>query len=201
MTLNPSAAHGLEACTEKQSRIHTSELGFGCPGGSKIGTVALNVPGLPEGSLKGNIYLGGPASGPITAPPYTMYVDAESERYGIAVRLKGLVTPNETTGRLTTTFSENPEQPFSNLTLTLHGRRARADRQPARLRDGKDRNNPHAVLGHGSNLAHERVHGRQQQQRRFLPVSAAVRSGAGHRGAARYRRRAQRVHVQPGTPV
>jgi hypothetical protein len=121
MTLNPSAAHGLEACTEKQSRIHTSELGFGCPGGSKVGTVTLNVPGLPEGSLKGNIYLGGPESGPITTPPYTMYVDAESERYGVAVRIKGLVTPNETTGQLTTTFSENPEQPFSNLTLTFTG--------------------------------------------------------------------------------
>jgi hypothetical protein len=121
MTLNPSAAHGLEACTETQSRIHTSELGFGCPGGSKIGTVALNVPGLPEGSLTGNVYLGGPASGPITAAPYTIYVDAESARYGIAVRLKGLVKPNETTGQITTTFSENPEQPFSNLTLTFTG--------------------------------------------------------------------------------
>src|SRR5262249_34173270 len=71
----------------------------------------------PPGSLTGNIYLGGPEGGPIITPPYTMYLDAESARYGISVRLKGSLVPNETTGRLTTIFSENPEQPFSSATL------------------------------------------------------------------------------------
>jgi len=113
MTMNPSAAHGLEACTPAQARIHSLTAGVACPGGSKLGTVTLNVPGLPKGSLEGNIYLGGPESGPITGPPYTIYIDAESARYGTSVRLKGSVTPNESTGQLTTTFSENPEQPFS----------------------------------------------------------------------------------------
>ncbi len=37
------------------------------------------------------------------------------------MRLKGSVVPNETTGRLTATFAENPEQPFSNLKLTFNG--------------------------------------------------------------------------------
>jgi hypothetical protein len=113
MTMNPSAAHGLEACSPAQARIRSLTPGVACPGGSKIGTVTLNVPGLPKGSLAGNIYLGGPESGPITGPPYTVYLDAESARYGTSVRLKGSVTPNESTGQLTTTFSENPEQPFS----------------------------------------------------------------------------------------
>jgi hypothetical protein len=117
MTMNPSAAHGLEACTPAQARIHSLTPGVACPGGSKIGTVTLNVPGLPAGSLKGELYLGGPESGPITGPPYTIYLDAESSTYGISVRLKGLVVPNETTGQLTTTFSENPEQPFSEAIL------------------------------------------------------------------------------------
>ncbi|MHB8243533.1 MAG: hypothetical protein ACYDHN_16280 [Solirubrobacteraceae bacterium] len=115
LTLNPSAANGLEACTEKQLKIHTRELGFGCPTGSKLGEVTLDVPGLPTGSLTGSVYLGG--NTPITAPPYTMYIDAESTRYGIAVRLKGTVEPNPATGQLTATFSENPEQPFSKLTM------------------------------------------------------------------------------------
>jgi hypothetical protein len=113
MTMNPSAAHGLEACTPAQARIHSLTPGTECPGGSKIGTVTLNVPGLPAETLQGNIYLGKPESGPITGPPYTVYVDAESEQYGLSVRLKGSVTPNEKTGQLTTTFAENPEQPFS----------------------------------------------------------------------------------------
>jgi hypothetical protein len=125
MTLNPSAANGLAACTSAQARIHSSTFGVACPEASKIGTVALNVPDLPAGSLTGNIYLGGPLTGPengpITGPPYTMYVNAESKRYGVDVRLKGSVTPNETTGRLTATFTENPEQPFTNIALHFNG--------------------------------------------------------------------------------
>jgi hypothetical protein len=120
MTLNPAAAAGLEACTKTQIGIGTKSP-VACPGRSKIGTVALDVPTLPPGSLTGNIYLGGPDSGPITGPPYTIYLNAESTRYGVDVRLKGVVVPDENTGRLTTTFSENPEQPFSNVKLTFNG--------------------------------------------------------------------------------
>jgi hypothetical protein len=117
ITINPAAASGLEACTPAQIGIGTKNP-IGCPAGSKMGTVALNVPGLPEGSLTGNFYLGEDEI-PITKPPYTVYVTAESERYGIVVRLKGRVSPNPTTGQLTTTFTENPEQPFTNLTIKL----------------------------------------------------------------------------------
>jgi hypothetical protein len=117
MTLNESAAREItEHCTPEQIGIHTRNP-VACPAGSKIGTVILNVPGLPPESLTGNLYLGGPASGPISSPPYIMYIDAESSRYGVSVRLKGEVTPNEVTGQLTTTFSENPEQPFTNAIL------------------------------------------------------------------------------------
>jgi hypothetical protein len=117
VTLNPSAAHGLEACTPAQARIHSSAAGTSCPKASELGTVELEVPTLPPGSLKGSIYLGGPESGPITGPPYVIYLDAESKRYGVSVRVKGETVPNETTGQLTATFSENPEQPFSKVTM------------------------------------------------------------------------------------
>ena len=118
MTLNPSAAAGLTACTPAQARIHSELAGTECPASSEVGTVALNVPTLPNGSLTGKVYLGGPeGGGPITAPPYVMYVDAESVRYHVSVRLEGKVIPNEATGQLTTVFRENPEQPFTNITL------------------------------------------------------------------------------------
>lgn len=116
MTLNPSAAHGLEACTPAQIGIHTREP-VTCPAGSKVATATLNVPGLPAGSLQGSLFLGGPSSGPITGPPYIVYLDAESARYGISVRLQGEVAPDESTGRLTVVFPDNPEQPFSDLIL------------------------------------------------------------------------------------
>jgi hypothetical protein len=123
MTLNPSAAAGLTACTPAQARIHSSTPGVGCAESSEIGTVALEVPTLPAGSLKGKVYLGGPESGPITGPPYTIYVDAESKRFGISARLIGLTVPDETTGRITTTFPapENPEQPFTSIKLQFKG--------------------------------------------------------------------------------
>jgi hypothetical protein len=121
LTLNPSAANGLKACTPAQIGIGTRNA-VSCPAESKVGEVTLTVPDLPAAEpLTGSLYLGGPESGPITGPPYTMYIDAESSRYGVSVRLKGSVVPNETTGRLTATFTENPEQPFSNVKLTFTG--------------------------------------------------------------------------------
>ncbi len=120
MTINPSSAAGLEACKPSQARIHSSTPGTACPAGSKLGTVTLKVPQLTE-TLAGNIYLGGPESGPITGPPYTVYLDAESERYGLSVRIRGEVIPNELTGQVTTVFPENPEQPFNEAILHFNG--------------------------------------------------------------------------------
>jgi hypothetical protein len=130
LTINPSAAHEVtEACKPSQIAIG-SLTAASCPAASKIGTVTLDVPGLPTNeedpeALHGNLYLGGPESGPITDPPYTMYIDAESARYGLSVRLKGTVTPDLTTGRLKATFGDAPgqppEQPFSNLVLHFNG--------------------------------------------------------------------------------
>jgi hypothetical protein len=121
MTLNPSAAAGLAACTTEQARIHSSTAGTDCPAASELGTIELEVPTLPGISLTGKIYLGGPASGgaTITDPPYIVYLDAESARYDVSVRLKGEVVPNEATGQVTTIFNENPEQPFTNVKLHL----------------------------------------------------------------------------------
>jgi hypothetical protein len=125
MTLNPSAASGLKACSSTQIGIKTRNA-VACPGESKLGEVTLTVPDLPASEpLTGDIYLGG--TEPITgganpaAPEYTIYLNAESARYGVDVRLEGKVTPNPTTGQVTTTFTENPEQPFSNIKLKFNG--------------------------------------------------------------------------------
>jgi hypothetical protein len=120
LTINPSAAHGLEGCTEAQLGVGTTSAA-GCPAGSKIGTVAVETPLLPPGSLTGSIYLGKPATGPITGPPYAIFLNAEAPRFGAGLRLVGSVAPNATTGRLTATFNENPQNPFSSLTLRFTG--------------------------------------------------------------------------------
>jgi hypothetical protein len=120
LTMNAAAGKGLEGCTLAQIGIGTRNA-VTCPGHSRIGSVSLDVPTLPNGSLQGSIFLGKPAGKSIEGPPYTIYLDAESARYGVKVRLKGLVTPNLVTGQLTTSFTENPPAPFKSITLNFNG--------------------------------------------------------------------------------
>ena len=124
MTLSPSAATGLKACTPTQIGIGTRNP-VTCPLESRLGTVTLTVPDLPESEpLTGHIFLGGTepiTGGSATKPEFTIYVVAESTRYGISVRLQGTVKPDPTTGRVTTVFENNPEQPFSNIRLSFKG--------------------------------------------------------------------------------
>jgi hypothetical protein len=121
LTMNPSAAAGLEGCTPEQFAIGTRNE-VSCPSHSQIGTVRLEVPTLPGGSLQGSVFLGKPKSEAITGPPYTVYVDAESQRYGVRVRLEGSVKPNAQTGRLEVAFEkELPEQPFDSIAVHFFG--------------------------------------------------------------------------------
>jgi hypothetical protein len=119
LTLNPAAAKGLETCSPAQIAIG-SAIAVACPGGSKLGTVTIETD-LPPGSLSGNVYLGNPAGGAITGPPFTIYLDAESERYGVSVRQSGLVYADPGTGRLTARFTEAPQLPFSELAIKTAG--------------------------------------------------------------------------------
>ncbi len=134
LTINPSSGAGLQACTPKQAGIAAETRAIaiqkltpiGCPPGARIGTIDLEVPTLPVGSFRGPVYMaqGENAKGeaePIREPPYAIYLDAESSRYGIRVLLKGTLTPNTETGQLTVTFNENPEAPFNSAVVHVNG--------------------------------------------------------------------------------
>jgi hypothetical protein len=117
MALNPSAASGLKACTDAQFGKGTRNP-VACPPESKVGTVAIASPPLPDGPLTGEVYAGqqigrDPASGNL----YRIFVRAQSPRYGIDVRLVGNVRADPTTGQLTTTFAETPQVPFTSFEL------------------------------------------------------------------------------------
>ena len=117
IVLSPSAATGLVSCSEAEVGLHT-EQPVECPNASKEATVSVITPAL-TGELKGSLYLGGPASGPITSPPFTVYLTFEG--HGVLVKIRGTVTPDPATGQVVTTFDENPELPFSELKLHLNG--------------------------------------------------------------------------------
>jgi hypothetical protein len=126
MSINPSAAHGLTACTSTEIGIGTRNA-IVCPESSVLGTAAIDTPDLPAGSLTGKVYLGSPSGAPITgapivangSPAYTVYLDASSSRYDVSVRLEGTVTADPATGRLTATFAKNPDLPFRSLTVNF----------------------------------------------------------------------------------
>lgn len=121
LTINPSSVAALEACSPEQFGLATKSTDVKCPAASQIGTVELEVPTLPQQSLRGSIFLGNGGETTITKPPYKIYVDAESARYGVKVRVEGTVSPNAETGQLTTTFVNNPQAPFSSIALHLKG--------------------------------------------------------------------------------
>jgi hypothetical protein len=119
--LNPAAAPGLQACSDGQFGKGTRS-GVSCPAGSKIGTVSIQTPPLPAGSLNGDVFLGEQRSAdPESGELYRIFVNAVSSRYGVDVRLVGHVKANRRTGQLTTTFADNPQVPFTSVKIQFDG--------------------------------------------------------------------------------
>ncbi|MFN8216508.1 MAG: hypothetical protein U0R71_07910 [Solirubrobacterales bacterium] len=119
--LNPSAAEGLLACGDAE--FHKGQTApVACPPGSQIGTVSIQTPVLPANSLPGVVYLGKQLSrDPESGNEYRIFIDAESPRYGISVRLVGNVYANATTGQLTAVVKDAPQVTFSDFTLSFQG--------------------------------------------------------------------------------
>src|SRR5580692_1328432 len=117
MTLNPSAAHGLEACSSAQFAAG------GCPGAAEVGSFAVNAPGIPNGSLTGGVYVGAPevGQGPESGGQFRIFLLGEAAQYGVGLSLEGRVKANTATGRLTAVFANAPQVPFEDLTLHFKG--------------------------------------------------------------------------------
>jgi hypothetical protein len=100
-----------------------------CPLASQIGEVEVITP-LLEQPLKGHLYVAEPECGSTGQEP-CMQADASNGRLfgtylevagaGVIVKLRGKVSVNPETGRVTTSFDENPQLPFSELKLKLNG--------------------------------------------------------------------------------
>jgi hypothetical protein len=131
MGLNPSAANGLAACSDDEFNKGSREP-IGCPAASRIGTVEVDTPPLPDGSLSGPVYVGRQlSSDPASGNLYRIFVAAESARYDISARLVGRVSADPQTGQLTTIIDEAPlgsipisglpQVPFEAVRLKLDG--------------------------------------------------------------------------------
>ncbi len=112
VAINPGQARGLATCSQAQSAIGT-EAEPSCPSAAKVGTDEIETPLLPH-DLKGNVYVLD------STPPHLKLLVAASGE-GVNLKLLGNVELNESTGRLTTTFSETPELPFTDFKLSFSG--------------------------------------------------------------------------------
>ncbi len=121
MTINPSVANGLEACTDEQLAANVGQPGGeACPAASRIGDVSVVSPLLPPAAsdppdsvpeLTGSAYVGQP----LDDDQYRLFVTIEGRK--VSIRLKGSVQPDPDTGQLTAIFKDNPQLPFEDLTV------------------------------------------------------------------------------------
>ena len=129
LTINPSVANGLGACSEAQigligtgfpapNPIHFSEAPQSCPDASKIGTVEVKTPLLKEKLREGAVYLAKPYENPFGSF-MAIYLAIKDDQTGITAKLAGKVTADPQTGQLTTTFTENPQLPLEDVELHL----------------------------------------------------------------------------------
>jgi uncharacterized repeat protein (TIGR01451 family) len=137
MRLNPSAASGLEACSEEQMGLleldHPGPFPVRfdgqpveCPNGSKIGSVEVTSPVINE-TVKGGVYLA-EQDDPATATPgaenpfdstLAIYIAVRNDDIGVSAKLAGEVEADPVTGQLTTWFEQNPQLPFDHLRLKI----------------------------------------------------------------------------------
>ncbi len=121
--ISPSSANGLVACTEAQFGAHNSSAGE-CPAQAKIATVRVATP-LLEKPLTGSLYVGSPECAPCSPEQsesgQLVKLLLEAKGSGVVVKLIGHTRINQTSGRLTAVFTENPQLPFEDLEVSVEG--------------------------------------------------------------------------------
>lgn len=114
MTINPSAADGLAACSDEQVHFH-QELDAQCPDASKLGVATLRSPALPH-PLEGSLYQRSPGG---RGDQFRLWL--VSDDLGLHIKIPGAVKADPVTGRLTTDFADLPQVPVSGIEVDLWG--------------------------------------------------------------------------------
>jgi hypothetical protein len=118
VVLNPSAADGLQACTDSELRLGLSGPAQ-CPDGSKLGTLLLHTP-LVTNPVEGVVYLRTQnSSDPASGEMFRVAIEVRDDAHGVYIKVPGAVSADPGTGQLTATFDNNPQLPFSDLTVSF----------------------------------------------------------------------------------
>jgi hypothetical protein len=130
MALNPSGAGGLAACSEglvgfqgfggDGASLFSPEVGEPfCPDASKVGTVKVRVPIIPN-ELEGAVFVASQNANPFGSL-VALYIVAQDPVSGILVKLPGEVALNPVTGQLVSSFRNTPQAPVEDLELHFFG--------------------------------------------------------------------------------
>ncbi|WP_138974140.1 hypothetical protein [Patulibacter medicamentivorans] len=112
-TISPSAANGLQTCSDAQFGRGTHNP-IACPAASKVGTARIATPLLPD-PLVGTLYVGDPKPG----DRYRLLLVVDG--HGVTLRLVGSIQPDPATGQVTAIFDHNPQLPFTAFDLSFDG--------------------------------------------------------------------------------
>ncbi len=112
MVVSPGQANGLGACQPSEDGVGTTGPAS-CPGDSKVGTVEIETPLLPD-KLEGNVYV-------LQSNPPNLKLLVAASGDGVNLKLVGDVHLDEATGQLTSTFSGTPQLPFTHFRLVFSG--------------------------------------------------------------------------------
>jgi hypothetical protein len=118
VSVNPAGADGLSACSESRASLE-SPREQECPESSKIGTVEIKTPLLPN-PLTGAAYLAEQNANPF-GTLIALYIVVYDPVSGVRVKVAGEVKPDPVTGQLVSTFDNTPELPFEDLILHFFG--------------------------------------------------------------------------------
>jgi hypothetical protein len=129
VVVNPAGADGLQACTEIQigfqgeaedgTDLFTPGLAEPfCPDASKIGTVRIKLPILPD-ALTGAVYLASQNENPFGSL-VAMYLLAQDPVSGVVIKLAGNVHLSDT-GQIVATFKNSPQGPLEDAELHFFG--------------------------------------------------------------------------------
>jgi hypothetical protein len=115
MSVNPAAADGLGACTPAQIGLGNDGEG-GCPDSAKIGSLEIQTPLLAD-PVDGSVYLAAPKDN-LFGSLLAIYLVAKGP--GFVIKLPGHVEARPD-GQLLVSFDDDPQLPFSMLSLDLFG--------------------------------------------------------------------------------
>jgi hypothetical protein len=116
VSINPSSADGLVACSNAQLNLGNDQP-VDCPLASKIGSVSLQTPLIPD-ELSGGIYLRPQlSSDSASGQMFRVALEVQNQDRAINLKIPGEIRLDQGTGQVTASFLDTPQLPFSELHL------------------------------------------------------------------------------------